>query len=175
MATTKNNPAPQKTAQPQPSSRFDEETELSSYAPYWTPEVGAYVECIPVDVDLRDPTFPRFILQSTMDEPFEAFRGAKADAESVAIQKGDLFSVSVYASLRGLEEYRGLEVSLRCSGTRDTGQPNEMLVFKIGTTAETRKALNERRFSRAIDANGQPANGKIDFKGLKQLAESRRA
>lgn len=131
---------------------FDEETELSSFPPYWQPTVGSQVDVIVGGLDTRDPKFPRFVFQSAQDSPFEAFRGASENPESVAVQPGELFSCSTYAGLFGVEEYAGLKIRIKCTGTRKTGQPNPMLVFKIATTPETRRIHAERKAANAFPA-----------------------
>ena len=133
--------------------RFDQEEEFSSFPPYWKAAVGEQIDVIVEALDQRDPEFPRYVFRSAQEQPIECFRGDKSSKTSVSIQKGELFTSSVYAGLNGISEYAGLEVRIKCTDTRDTGQPKEMFVFKIGTTAETRKLLADRRSALAVPVN----------------------
>ena len=148
MATSKTAPKAVDT-----DSRFDQEEELTLFPAYVKPAVGDAIAVRVVALDNRDPNFSRMIFQLTQDRSIEGFKGGGDNAESVEVKTGDVFSTSVYAGLAGLAEYIGLEVRIRCEGTRSTGKPNDMLVFKIGTTKETRELLAERRAALALNAN----------------------
>ncbi len=124
--------------------------EQISFPPYWTAEVGKWFYAMPVDTDTRDPQFGRYVCQAMSD--LMCSTGPKDDRNDVLVRKGDFFTTSMYTGLP-LDKYIGTGVFVKCTGTRETKQPNDMLVFTLAVSPEDKKLLlNDRkaRTERAI-------------------------
>ena len=133
------NKAPSKTTAPVSSTSnedFEEEFDLEAataafdaaggeevlgtgFAPYLKPQVGGLYTFIPLMVDARDPSFVRYTCQNT-GKDLRCATGPVDDGEEVIVKKGEIFSISKYATLP-LIEMMGLSVTAFCSGTQKLG------------------------------------------------------
>lgn len=103
MATPNNTKAAPKNTAPAAAPAFQMpdfatwEKEQVGFAPYWNPEAGKFIYASVVARDERDPEFKRYLMKTHM--PMIAHRGTKEEQESIELQPGDMFSISVYYSL----------------------------------------------------------------------------
>jgi hypothetical protein len=121
----------------------DYEEEKLDLPPYWVTDVGKSFAARVLDLDDRDPDFPRYVLEAMA--PIECQSGPRDEAEDVRVEIGDYFTCSTYAGLP-LERYIGCRVLVKCVDTRKTSQPKPMFVFKMTMHPEDKKmVLDERK------------------------------
>ena len=122
------------------------EKENLGFPAYWKMDVGKQFVARVIQLDDSDPDFQRWIFQTTR-HPVTAARGPADNAKEVIVPIGDFFSTSAYAQFgnnesgRGLHQYIGEEVLLKCTGTQKTDQPTPMFVCELVITKETRARL----------------------------------
>lgn len=140
------------------------EEEQIGFPPYWNPRMEFIDPQVPskgykpgtgnsflgtvVNRDERDENFPRYIIQAS--RPIICQSGPAAEAEEILVQKGEFFSMSVYASLP-LEDYFGMEVWVQPVSKRkikddpETGDPRQVWRFKLMVSPASKKLLKERK------------------------------
>lgn len=78
--------------------------EQVGFAPYWQPKKGASFIARVVQKDEGEGNqFTRYLLQA--GESIDCKRGPADEAEDVKVEKGELFTISVYYSLQGLFDF----------------------------------------------------------------------
>lgn len=118
------------------------EEEQITLPPYWNAHKDGWFYGMVVDLDNRDPEFPRYLVQA--EKPLKCFVGSKDEREEVTVQPGEFFTLSVYGSLP-LDRYIGVKVLVKCTGKKDVGRPQPMWTFTLAVSPEDRKMLAEDR------------------------------
>jgi hypothetical protein len=126
--------------------------EQVGFAPYWKADVGESFVAIPVARDDRGQ-FTRYLFQALT--PMTCQRGPASDAESVDVQPGEHFTVSVYEVLAGkLDEYLGygFPIPIRVEVTKtvlcSNGHDAYMFGIKVPNMMKARIAEAKARFLR---------------------------
>jgi len=147
------------------------EEEQLAFPPYWEAGEGKWFYGMVVALDDRDPQFQRYVLQAEM--PVTCAQGKKkgrdGDYHEVQVGKDEFFTLSCYGGLP-LDRYIGYRVLVKCTGTRDVGQPQPMYTFSLKVSPEDKKLLMvERKQNAAVamakfregrkNANALPARG----------------
>ena len=126
--------------------------------PYWKPELGRSFRGTVLEYQeaKNDLDFDRFVILAS--EQMICQKGPADDAEDVIVMPGGRFTCSWYAALP-LNEYLGFEVKVITHKTRKLpgneasgGAKRDLWNFKILTSPETKKALQEFRL---MDAERQ--------------------
>jgi hypothetical protein len=120
----------------------DYEDENLSLPPYWVTDIGKTFAARVIDLDDRDPKFPRYVLEAMA--PVDCQSGPRDEAEDVHVQIGEFFTCSTYAGLP-LERYIGCRVIVKCDGTRKVNQPQPMYTFKMKMHPDDKKMVMEDR------------------------------
>jgi len=127
------------------------------FPPYWDIEEGQVIFCIPRRVDVSDPAFIRHVCECLSPE-MQCSTGPKdrgGEATPVTIHRGDLFTVSNFATLPleyGLKDAVPIKVTVigkDTSGKLPNGQPRTMWRFKYTVPNEEMKKSIEREQNRA--------------------------
>lgn len=156
----KNNKNERETAQTSSGAEYDQETgeiidvlpegveeglerENVGFPPYWTPAEGKKLWARPVAIDQRDPKFWRYVLEAGHRTACQV--GPADEDEKVAVEKGELFTMSVYAGLP-LERFFGEWVLITCTKKRELKSSDQkMWVFTCDVNKETKKRLADQR------------------------------
>jgi hypothetical protein len=132
--------------------------EQITFPPYWNPSEDGFFYGTPIDLDAKDPSFVRYVVEAHADTP--CFRGDKNSKEAVTVKTGEFFTLSAYAGLP-LDRYIGIPCFVQVTGKREVGQPQPMWTFTLKVSAESKKILTEERKIRIADS-------------MKRFRESRR-
>lgn len=146
------------------------ETEkLGDFPPYWSPATGDQVYAKAIGVDYRDPEFRRIILEAQADT--ECLKGPKADAETVLVPKGEVFTMSEYAlvsSQIGFLIQLGIPFVLKCGEEVKSAKNPKQSYFQweLKMAPESRKALQQARVSAALATrNGGQVHNAVPVAG----------
>lgn len=171
MAKTKNNE--RETAQTSNGTEYDQETgeiidvlpegieeglerENVGFPPYWVPALGKRLWARPVALDTRDPKFWRYVLEAGHTTACQV--GPSEDEEKIAVQKGEVFTMSVYAALP-LERFMGEWVLVTVKDKRDLKTSDQdMWVFTCDVGKDTKKRLADMRAKQGLSFAGDANN-----------------
>lgn len=128
-------------------SNFEEEQ--LSFPPYWDAGEGKWFYGMVVDLDSRDPQFPRYLVQA--EKEILCHKGKKDEQEEVTVKPGEFFTLGAYGLLP-LDRYVGVRVLVHCIGKKDIGQPQKAWDFKLFVSPEDKKLLLTERKERALTA-----------------------
>lgn len=123
-------------------SDFSEEESIG-FPPYWNPEPGDVIYFKPAKLDVREANFHRWVCIAL--KPMTCQTGPAEDAEDVAVNRGEFFTMSVYAALP-LEKYVDLSVKVVVKGKREkaTKQNRHPWEFQLFLTKSSKRALTAR-------------------------------
>lgn len=140
------------------------ENEQIGFPPYWNPsmkldekgktipETGNSFLGIPIDLDERNPDFPRYVIEAI--RPIICKKGPAEDAEEILVKPGEFFTCSNYAALP-LKEYFGYEVWVAPSRKRklaaneENPQKRDLWDFDLKVSPKTKLLLKQRRAQEA--------------------------
>lgn len=123
--------------------------EHTGFPPYLRMEVGKAFRGTILLRDERDPSFPRYHVQSAVK--LDCQTGPVDNGEIITILPGEIFTISTYAALP-LERYFGFEVAVLCKSSRklppneaSEGKPRDLFEFKLMVSPNDSKLLASRR------------------------------
>lgn len=123
--------------------------EQISFPPYWKPELGMGWRGTVLYRDERDPTFHRYIIESSI--AMDCRSGPVDDGVIITIEPGMNFSIGCYAALP-LERFFGLEVAVIAVGSRklppneaSEGKPRDLWEFRTLVSPDVKQLLASRR------------------------------
>lgn len=133
--------------------------EQIGFAPYWKPDEGKWFFGAPIAIDMRDPKFIRYQFIAGADTPCQRGPSDEEDerSEAVMVEKGNMFSLSVYYSLREIfDEYleygakTGKPVLVRVDALRTVPTKNQPKCwqFRARVSPEQKKELTTWRQER---------------------------
>lgn len=124
--------------------------EQIGFAPYWKPEPGKVFIARPVSIDERDPEFVRYQMQCEQ-VAIECQRGPADGAETVTVNPGEQFSLSVYTQLAGVFNFymeSGIYPVCRVEALKEqkTSKPGQTVwMFKLQVTPADKARLEAAR------------------------------
>ena len=139
-----------KPAEADPMTEFDnsvpegfEDSQQTTFPPYWPGEVGMTFMATVLGRDDSNPEFQRYVLRAL--RPTLCYRGPKAQAERVTVQTGEVFNCSVWTALK-LDDYVGIDVFVTAKPNLPAKTPAGFVRdFELKTTKEGSRMLAERR------------------------------
>lgn len=148
-----------------------EEVVGSGFSPYCKPQVGRIYDCMPTDIDMRDPNFTRYVYQN-LGKDLPCAAGPINDAEEVIVKTGEFFSMSEYRAIPFVA-LLGLRVQILCTGRRNLppkdGKPRTaMYEFKYKMSPENKVIYTGRCAQQRLDA--QKRYELVKANGAAQLA-----
>ena len=132
-------------------SKGEGESVQTQFPPFLKIKEGARAHCKLVDFDDHDPDFERWVFMAL--SPAQCHQGPQEAGEDVVVKKGDLFTISNYATLR-VSRYIGCEMMIECTGKIKANTPAGFVWgFKATLSPDSAKQLAERKQALAL-SNG---------------------
>ncbi len=126
------------------------------FAPYYTPRTGDVFVATPIDIDTRNPKFPRFLFSASHE--MSCAKGPKKAVQAVTVRAGEDFSMSAYAALP-VEDFLGIETRITIGEKIDIAGGHTLWQFELAVSPEDSAALEAQRVknlaNRAADAKAR--------------------